>query len=159
MLKRFKKFKTKTSEKLESKSNLLIQWIGSVQSLVIHTILFTSAFALHFLGVDISEILSVTTLIVSFEAIYLSIFIQMSVNRQTKKIDLVAEDMGEIQENVEDIQENVEDIQEDIEDIQKDVEEFNEDDDEEDEDFVLIKETMDKLMAEILEMKNKKIKR
>jgi len=47
------------------------------------------------------------------EAIYLSIFIQMSVNIQAQKLQT-------LQENVEDIQEDVEDIQEDVQEIQED---------------------------------------
>lgn len=97
-------------EKLALKS---IRWIGSVNSLIIHTIVFTMGFLLYFLGFDFTRILLVITTIVSLEAIYLSIFIQMSVNLQGQKIK-------EIQENVEDIQENVEDIQENVEEIQED---------------------------------------
>ncbi len=66
------------------------------------------------------QMLLLLTTIVSLEAIYLSIFIQMSIN-------FAAEDIEEIQEDVEDIQEDVEEIQEDVEDIQEDVDEMSED--------------------------------
>ena len=143
----------------------IIHWIGSVSSLITHTLFFIIGFLLYFSNLfDKNTVLLIITLIVSLEAIYLSIFIQMSVNSQSKKLQDVAEDLEEIQENVEDIQENVEDIQEnvediqeDVEDIQKDVEEINEEEedeeDEEDEDIQMIKDTMNKLMTEVLELK------
>jgi uncharacterized membrane protein (DUF106 family) len=92
----------------------LIHWIGSVNSVITHTILFILAFLSYFLGFDLTKILLVITTIVSLEAIYLSIFIQMSVNSQAQKLHTLQKDVQEIQEDVEDIQENVEDIQEDI---------------------------------------------
>ena len=90
-----------------------IHWIGSVNSLIVHTIVFIMGFLLYFLGFDFTKILLVITTIVSLEAIYLSIFIQMSVNIQAQKLQT-------LQENVEDIQEDVEDIQEDVQEIQED---------------------------------------
>jgi len=71
--------------------------------------------------------LLILTTIVSLEAIYLSIFIQMSVNRQAKRLREVSEDIVEIQEDVEEIQEDVEEIQEDVEGIEKDIDEIQED--------------------------------
>ena len=53
------------------------QAIGSITSVVIHTVLFLGAFTLVLLGVDLDRVLLVLTTIVSLEAIYLSIFIQM----------------------------------------------------------------------------------
>jgi peptidoglycan hydrolase CwlO-like protein len=147
-------------EVLETFSAKAIKWIGSVESLIIHTVLFIVFFVLYVLGIDISTVLLVLTTIVSLEAIYLSIFIQMSVNFQAKKLESVAsdvediqKDVEEIQEDVEDIQEDVEDIQEDVEDIQEDVEEFSEEDDEEDEEYKKIKETMDLLLKEVSDLK------
>ncbi len=107
-------------EKLALKS---IHWIGSVSSLIVHTIIFAMGFLLYFLGVDFTKILLVMTTIVSLEAIYLSIFIQMSVNLQAQKLKILQEDVKDIQEDVEDIQEDVEEIQEDVEDIQEDIQE------------------------------------
>lgn len=74
-------------------------------------------------GIPLDSILLLVTTLVSFEAIYLSIFIQMSVNRQ-------ASILVEVQDDVEDIQEDIEEIQEDIEEIQEDVEEIQEESDE-----------------------------
>ncbi len=108
--------------------------IGSIWSVIIHTVLFLGAFTLVLFGVDFERVLLVLTTIVSLEAIYLSIFIQMSVNHQAralasveKEIDEIAEDVEEIAEDVEDIQEVNEEIQKDVEEIQKDVEGIQED--------------------------------
>lgn len=103
------------------------RWIGSTGSLIFHTIIFIVSFLLYFLGIQLERILLVVTTIVSLEAIYLSIFIQMSVNRQHKQLREVSKDVEEIAEDVEDIQEDVEEIQEDIDEIQEDVDEIQED--------------------------------
>jgi peptidoglycan hydrolase CwlO-like protein len=96
----------------------LTSWIGSVSSLILHTIVFASAFVLASLHVvDWSFMLLVLTTMVSLEAIYLAIFIQMTVNRHSESLAEVTEDVEDIQEDIEEISEDVEDIQEDIEDI------------------------------------------
>jgi uncharacterized protein YlxW (UPF0749 family) len=147
-----KTFKTKDMEKLINK---LITSIGSVSSLVIHTILFVLAWLF-------TDFLFLTT-VVSLEAIYLSILIQLSVNLQAKKIQSIQEDVVGTQETVniqskklESIQENVEEIQEDVEEIQEDVEEINEDEDEDDDESIKeIKSTLDKLMKEVIALRKK----
>jgi peptidoglycan hydrolase CwlO-like protein len=121
-------------KKLENFSNKIIQGVGSISSLIIHTILFVVFFVLFLFGIEIDKILLILTTIVSLEAIYLSIFIQMSVNIQTKKLISVASDVEDIQKDVEEIQENVEEIQENVEEIQENVEEIQENtEDDEDE--------------------------
>lgn len=135
----------------------IIDSMGSVTSLIVHTILFVLAWLF-------TDFLFLTT-VVSLEAIYLSILIQMSVNFQTRRLKHIQENVEDIQENVEDIQENVEEIQEDVEEIQEDVEEINEDeeDDEEDDDDLkeihatmkVFQETLEKLMKEVVELKKK----
>lgn len=118
---------------LEKIANGIIWWVGSIQSLVFHTIFFIVSFALPvFKIVEFEHMLLVLTTIVSLEAIYLAIFIQMSVNKSSEHIEDLKEDVGEIQEDIEEIQEDIDEIQEDIDEIQEDVEEINEDDDEED---------------------------
>jgi septal ring factor EnvC (AmiA/AmiB activator) len=102
-------------------------WIGSIPSVLVHTALFIGAFVLVLLGVDFDRVLLVLTTLVSLEAIYLSIFIQMSVNYQTRAIANVEKDIDEIQEDVEEIQEDVEEMQEDVEEIQEDIDEIQED--------------------------------
>lgn len=130
--------------------------IGSIWSVAIHTLLFTGAFVLILLGVDFDRVLLVLTTIVSLEAIYLSIFIQMSVNYQgralasvEKEIDEIAEDVEDIQENVEEMQEDVEGIAEDVEEISHDVEEIQEDMEEIAEDVEDIQENIDEMQDEI----------
>jgi low affinity Fe/Cu permease len=109
-------------QKIKSWDEKLTTWIGSVPSLVIHTILFASVFIYIALGGSKDDALLLLTTIVSLEAIYLSILIQMSVNRNSISLEEVEEDLEEIQEDIEDIQEGVEDMEEEIEEIQEDIE-------------------------------------
>jgi uncharacterized protein YoxC len=106
-------------------------WVGSVPSLIAHTVAFVGAFVIGALGLESWElILLVLTTIVSLEAIYLAIFIQMTVNRNTESLREVEEDIDEIQEDVEELSEDVDEIQGDIEEIQEDVEEMSEEEQE-----------------------------
>ncbi|MBP7846385.1 MAG: DUF1003 domain-containing protein [Candidatus Pacebacteria bacterium] len=145
-------------------------WIGSNQSIAVHSTVFISAFLLPIFGVPWDTVLLVLTTIVSLEAIYLAIFIQMTVNKNTADIEEIQEDVDEIQEDVEEIQEDVEEIEKDIDEIQEDVDEIQEDveeiqeDVEEDEaaeikrdqDLVQkIEGTLAQLLREIEELKNK----
>lgn len=114
-----KKKNTKASRRLEQLSIAFTNWIGTTQSLVVHTLLFLGALSLALLGFNSDQVLLVLTTVVSLEAIYLSIFIQMTVNRNTKSLEEVEADIDEIQEDVEDLEEDVDEIQEDVEDIQE----------------------------------------
>lgn len=113
----------------------ITRWVGSPASLIVHTLLFTASFAVVLLDViSFDRMLLVLTTIVSLEAIYLSLFIQMTINFNTdtigeveKDIDEIQEDIDEMQEDVEEIQEDVDELQEDVEDISEDVEEIAED--------------------------------
>ncbi len=149
--------KKKSEENLEKVAIQTTRWIGSTGSLVIHTILFLGSFLLYFLGFEFDKILLVLTTIVSLEAIYLSIFIQMSVNRHAYHLSEVAQDVEEIQEDVDEIQKDVEEIQEDVEDISEDEEKSTE---YERGEVMLnrIENTLSKLIQEIEEIKktNKK---
>jgi peptidoglycan hydrolase CwlO-like protein len=105
-----------------------ITGIGSVTSLLVHTVIFIVCFGLSFLGyVQWETMLLVLTTIVSLEAIYLALFIQITVNQNTESLREVEEDIDEIQEDVEELGEDVEDIQEDIEEISEDIDEIQED--------------------------------
>lgn len=105
-----------------------INAIGSVPSLILHTIAFIGSFALSAFGiVDWNTMLLMLTTIVSLEAIYLALFIQITVNRHTASLREVEENIDEIQEDVEGLGEDVEDIQEDIEEISEDIDEIQED--------------------------------
>jgi biopolymer transport protein ExbB/TolQ len=102
-------------------------WVGSPSSFILHTLAFILAFVIGILGLASWEIvLLVLTTVVSLEAIYLSIFIQMTVNRQAAELAEVSEDVEDIQEDIEEISEDVDEIQEDIDEIQEDGEEINE---------------------------------
>ena len=127
-------------EKLEKAALSVTRAVGSIWSLIIHTILFVLAFALVLFGVRFELVLLVLTTILSLEAIYLSIFIQMSVNHQARALANVEKDIDEIQEDVEEIAEDVDEIQEDIDEMQEDVEEMQEDIDEIQEDVEEITE-------------------
>lgn len=85
---------------LEKISFKLTEWVGTPISLIIHTLLFVGVFALRYFGVTADYILLVLTTLVSLEAIYLSIFIQMTVNRNTESLEEVEEDIEDIQEDV-----------------------------------------------------------
>ncbi|RRQ46410.1 coiled-coil domain-containing protein [Chryseobacterium sp. SC28] len=118
---------------LEKVANGVIWWVGSIPSLIFHTIFFIVCFALPIFNiVEFEHMLLVLTTVVSLEAIYLAIFIQMTVNKSTEHIEDLKEDVNEIQEDIEEIQEDIDEIQEDIDEIQEDVEEINEDEDDED---------------------------
>lgn len=117
-----KKSKKKINH-LENISLRLTYWIGTPYSIVLHTILFVGIFALIFLGVSIDKILLILTTAVSLEAIYLAIFIQMTVNRHSQSLESVEDDIEDIQEDVKELGGDVEDISEDVEDISEDIEE------------------------------------
>ena len=111
----------RTKAKLQKGADKATKWIGSTSSLVFHTIVFVVAFALPILGIiSFDRMLLGITTIVSLEAIYLAIFIQMSVNKNTEDIEDIQEDVEEIQEDIEEIEKDVDEIQEDIEDIEED---------------------------------------
>lgn len=113
---------------LEKNAERATRWIGSTQSLVTHTIIFIVAFILPIAHVvTFTDMLLVLTTLVSLEAIYLAIFIQMSVNKNTADIEEIQEDVEVIQEDIDEIQEDVEDIQEDVEVIQEEIEDLGED--------------------------------
>ena len=104
---------------LEYMSFRAIRWVGSIQSLVFHTAIFVASFLAYFFGGNFQTILLVVTTVVSLEAIYLSIFAQMTLNRHSKDLEGIQEDVEDIQKDVDEIQEDVGEIQEDVEDIQE----------------------------------------
>ena len=144
--------------KKQSPQTRVIVWIGSPISLALHTVVFIAFFAAPLTAIITwDSMFAVLTNVVSLEAIYLAIFIQMSVNRQAATLKGVEEDVGDIQEdveelgenveelgeNVEELGENVEDLKEDVEDIQEDIGEIGDDDDDD--------EAREKRQAEMIE--------
>lgn len=157
---KFRELKTENSTMLDKMADSVISWIGSTSSLVFHTLLFITSFLLPlFKVVDFEEMLLVLTTIVSLEAIYLSIFIQMSVNKSNKHIEVIKEDVNEIQEDIDEIQEDIDEIQEDIDEIQEDIDEIADDEDEDEHkekaQNVILKSNVSNNKQEIKELKAK----
>ena len=157
---KFRELKTENSTMLDKMADSVISWIGSTASLVFHTLLFITSFLLPlFKVVDFEEMLLVLTTIVSLEAIYLSIFIQMSVNKSNKHIEVIKEDVNEIQEDIDEIQEDIDEIQEDIDEIQEDIDEIADDEDEDEHkekaQNVILKSNVSNNKQEIKELKAK----
>lgn len=105
---------------LERSAARFTDWIGSTSSLIVHSIAFLVSFMLVFLGVSVDKVLLVLTTAVSLEAIYLAIFIQMTVNRNTQSLEEVEEDIDEIQEDVQGIEKDIDEIQEDVDKLEED---------------------------------------
>lgn len=143
----------KINNGLEKAAIRLTEGIGTIKSLLIHTVLFAGTLSLALFGFSVDQILLVLTTWVSLEAIYLSIFIQMTVNRNTKSLEEVEEDIEEIQENVEGLEDDVEEISEEIEDIQ--AEDIKADMQEEEAKITLknIEDDIDKLLTDIASLK------
>lgn len=106
--------------------------IGSPASIIIHSLIFAACFGAAFFDlIAWDSMLLILTTIVSLEAIYLAIFIQMTLNYTTESLEGVERDIDEMQEDVEEIQEDIDELQEDVEDISEDVEEMTEEEVEE----------------------------
>lgn len=131
----------------------ITSWTGSVASIVIHTLAFAACGVLGMLNLaPWNTILLVLTTAVSLEAIYLALFIQMTMNRQAASLKNVEEDVDEIQKDIDEIQVDVDEIQVDVDEIQKDVDEIQEDVDEiqEDEEEEITRDgTQQKMLSEI----------
>jgi len=109
-------------QKLQDASLSVTKWIGSVPSIILHTIFFVGCFmAVLFDVISFDRMLLVLTTLVSLEAIYLAIFIQMSLNLARESLAEVEHDVDEIQEDIDEIQHDVDEIQEDIEEIEDDI--------------------------------------
>ena len=135
-----KKQSTRETE-LEKLAIKMTKWVGTPESLIIHTILFVVAFFVYFAGVALETVLLFVTTVVSLEAIYLALFIQLTVNRTHESLEDVEEDLGEIQEDVSGLEGGFGEIQEDVsglegnvrkmrrnvEELEADVEDISED--------------------------------
>lgn len=83
---------------LEKVSIKFTRWVGTPYSLIAHTAFFTGVFVLYLFGLTMDKILLILATLSSLEAIYLSLFIQMTVNRNTESLEDVEEDIEDIQE-------------------------------------------------------------
>ena len=153
------------NKKVDTEESLPIratQWVGTPASLIVHTIVFITALVLpYFTIISEDEVLLVLTTVVSLEAIYLAIFIQMSVNRSTqsligveKDIDEIQEDVGEISEDIDELSEDVEELSEDIDEIQEDTAEIGKQDSTTTA-LNKIEENLQKIVKEIEDLKSK----
>lgn len=97
------------------------RWVGSPLSILLHTILFVSAITVLVRGIfPFDVVILILNTVVSLEAIYLALFIQMTVNFQGESIEEVSEDIEEMQEDIGEIAEDVDELQEDVEEINED---------------------------------------
>jgi peptidoglycan hydrolase CwlO-like protein len=133
-------------------SHVVMDWMGSVSSLLVHTVLFLSSLSLILLGVAADKVLLILTTLVSLEAIYMAIFIQMAVNRNSQSLEEVEENIDEIQEDVEEIQKDVDEIEKDVDEIQKDVDEIQEDVEEIQKDVDEIEKDVDEIQKDVDEI-------
>ena len=79
MAKKDKKAK-KQKERMQEVALTVTRWVGSLESIIVHSALFLGSFMVVQLGlVAFERMLLILTTIVSLEAIYLSIFIQMTI--------------------------------------------------------------------------------
>lgn len=133
-------------------------FIGSKPSVLLHTVFFIFMLTLPFFGVKFNTVLLVLTTLVSLEAIYLSIFIQMSVNQNTESLEEVEENIDEIQEDVDEIQHDVDEIQQDVDEISTDIDEIQEDVDEiqEEDELENIRSMLNKILKDIDKLKTSK---
>lgn len=120
-----KKKRTK-NQQLESVAIRITELIGTPFSIIVHTLLFVGAFLFYFGGVAFETILLVLTTIVSLEAIYLSLFIQLSVNKNTESLEGVEEDIEEIAEDVEGLEGEFDEIAEDVEGLEGNIKKLRE---------------------------------
>ena len=113
----------KVSNPVEQAAFSVTRAVGSIPSIFVHTVLFLGSFLAVSVGlIEFDRMLLVLTTLVSLEAIYLAIFIQMTVNHQADTIAEVEQNIDEIQEDIDEIQEDVDEIQEDVEEMSEDVE-------------------------------------
>lgn len=128
----------------------ITRWIGSPSSVVVHTLVFVGSFlAVDFSLISWNEMLLFLTTVVSLEAIYLSIFIQMTINYTTQELQDVGEDIEGIREDVGEIQEDVGELQENVEDISEDVEEMGEEETAEESRKNAQKRTLDDIQTDL----------
>ncbi len=70
-------------------------------SALVNIMLFGGVFALKMLGLATDSILLILATVVSLEVIYFTVFIQLSVNKNTLSLETVTKHIAEIRENEE----------------------------------------------------------
>lgn len=84
-------------------------WIGTPQSFLFHTIVFTTSL-LIIPTMGLQTWLLMLTTVVSIEAIYLSIFIQMAVNSQKRHLKQLKTYTKDVADDIDDILEDTEEL-------------------------------------------------
>lgn len=152
--------KTREFSAVEKFSIKITQWIGTPFSIILHTLFFVSIFGLKKFGYTAEEIFLILTTAVSLEAIYLAIFIQMTVNRQEARLRMVRKDIKEISEDIEGIQEDVEELGEDFDEISEDMDKDDAEEEmekkERNQQIQKIETTLQTLLKDIEELRGKK---
>lgn len=105
----------------------ITKWLGTPASIVLHTLGFVGMFVLYLFNISLDRILLILTTVVSLEAIYLSLFIQLTVNRQTAHLKEIGADTDSLLEDVGELSDSAEDILEDTTQIVEDTEALTED--------------------------------
>lgn len=113
--------KKEYKNKIEKLSISLTEWMGTPVSIFLHSLIFLFTFLLIFVGFNAERVMLVLTTAVSLEAIYLSLFIQMTVNRNTESLEDVEEDIDEIEEDTTPLEDSLTKIEKKIAELQKDI--------------------------------------
>ena len=142
----------KSKSKLERLALSATHHIGSPISLIIHSFFFVGIFSLQWIGFSFDQIMLLLTTVVSLEAIYLAILIQLTVNQQAHTLAEVSEDVEDISKDIDDIQEDVEDIGEEME---KDDQALTLKHTREQEKVLHIEDILKELLQEVRELKDK----
>lgn len=112
--------KKKKVEPIENFTDKVIKWVGTTNSLIVHTSIFILTFLSPYIfHISFDIVLLVLTTIVSLEAIYLAIFIQLSVNRQAIRLDDVEDSLDDVEESLDDVEESLDDVEEGLDDVEE----------------------------------------
>lgn len=79
--------KTDLFPSFDKLANKMAWFLGSNASILTHTFIFEFFLILVILGYNLDSVMLILTTIVSLEAIYLSIFIQRTTNKQSEKLE------------------------------------------------------------------------
>ncbi len=117
-----KKKKKKKKFLIKDIPDILVKWVGTTNSLIVHTLFFTLSFISHWIfNISFDLVLLILTTIVSLEAIYLAIFIQRSVNQQATRLTDVEDALDDVEESLDDVEESLDDVEESIDDVEESI--------------------------------------
>ncbi len=101
-------------------TELFTAWVGTTSSIYLHTVFFVVMFALPLIGVSFETMMLALTTAVSIEAIYLALFIQMTVNKTSESLEDVEESLEGVEEDLEGLEKDIDELERDIDDIIED---------------------------------------